>query len=253
METQPKVESLKRWPGHAVPPKVAQAAGADPPMPGVAAIRGGRVLAGIRWLLPTLFLTLASGYGLSALWAHTLIQSEAEVIAAVVRPELQRIPFSRILDPGQRERTDWRWQEDLARLAVSLPRRPRVTVWDMHGRVIWSRGQRQPGGQSVSSEVRQSLSGQVLARVIEGAHTPSRAPGETSRVLEVYVPLSVPEKPGVVGVIGLSQPVETLDARIYRGQLCIWAISLGGGLLLAGGILALYEGATHRGEGEPEG
>jgi signal transduction histidine kinase/ActR/RegA family two-component response regulator len=237
METQPKVESLKQWPVRAVPPKVAQAAGADPPMPGVTAIQGGSVLAGIRWLLPTLFLTLASAYGLSALWAHTLIQSEAEVIAAVVRPELQRIPFSRILDPGQRERTDWRWQEELARLAVSLPRRPRVTVWDMHGRVIWSQDQSRPGGQSASSEVQQSLSGQVLARVIEGAYTPSSAPGETSRVLEVYVPLSVPEKSSVVGVIGLSQPVETLDARIYRGQLWIWAITLGGGFLLALGVV----------------
>ncbi|MBF8257310.1 MAG: hypothetical protein HW375_2217, partial [Anaerolineales bacterium] len=232
METPPKIESLKQWPVRTVPPKVAQAAGAHPPMPGVAAIRGGSVLPAIRWLLPTLLLTLASAYGLSALWAHAVIQSEAEVIAAVVRPELQRIPFSRILDPGQRARTDWRWQEELARLAVSLPRRPRVTVWDVHGKVIWSQDQRRPGDQSVSSEVQQALSGQVLARVIEGAHTPSSAPGETSRVLEVYVPLSVPEKPSVVGVIGLSQTVETLDARIYRGQLCIWAITLGGGLLL---------------------
>ena len=246
METQPKVESLKRWPGHAVPPKVAQAAGADPPMPGVAAIRGGRVLPDIRWLLPILLLTLASAYGLAALWAHTLIQSEAEVIAAVVRPELQRIPFSRILDPGQRERTDWRWQEDLARLAVSLPRRPRVTVWDMHGSVIWSQDQRRPGSQSVSSEVQQSLSGQVLARVIEGAHTPSSAPGETSRVLEVYVPLFVPEKSSVVGVIGLSQPAGTLDARIYRGQLYIWAITLAGGLLLALAVVMAVIGTSTR-------
>lgn len=234
METQPKDESLKQWPVRTVPHKVAQTAGVDPPMPSVVTIRDGRVLAAIRWLLPTLLLTLASAYGLSALWAHALIQSEAEVIAAAVRPELQRIPFSRILDPGQRERTEWRWQEDLARLAVSLPRRPRVTVWDLHGRVIWSQDQRRGGDQSASSEVQRALSGQVVARVIEGATDKSSgAPGDSSRVLEVYVPLPGLEKSSILGVIALSQPADTFADRIRTGQLSIWAVTVGGGLLLA--------------------
>ncbi|HLA15937.1 MAG TPA: hypothetical protein VJZ72_03460 [Candidatus Limnocylindrales bacterium] len=39
----------------------------------------------------------------------------------------------------------------------------------------------------------------------------------------------------------------------YGPRFGMWVTVIGGGLLLAGGILALYEGATHHGQGEPEG
>ena len=206
-----------------------------PPTPSDAVFRGGRVFAGLLWLLlPTVLVILGSAYSLSALWAHTLIKREAQVIAVAVRPELQQTFLPRILDSPQRERTDRRWQEELARLAISSPRMAQVTVWDSHGRVVWSQDQRRIGEQAISSEVQQSLSGHVSARVAEGALLlGSGAPGGTSRVLEVYVPVPDQQQSNVVGVIGLSQSMEALDASIHRGQRYIWTGAMGGGLLLA--------------------
>lgn len=227
METQPKAEFPTRWPVRAVAPKAPQAAGAEPPLPSVAGIRDGRVTTAIRWLLPTIVLTVAAAYVLSALWALALVQNEADLLVAAVRPELQRLSFSRILVPGQRERSEGRLQEELARIAGSLPRRPRLTVWDLHGNIVGSQDPRRVSAQQpVSLEVQQALSGQVVARTIEGG-------ADTPAVLDVYVPVPGAEKSTVVGVMGVSQPAEILAARIHTGQIIIWGVTGGGGLLVA--------------------
>jgi hypothetical protein len=81
---------------------------------------GIRASLGVLWLFaPTVLLLLGSAYWLSTLWAHALIQRKAEATAAIAQPELQRVPFARIVDSKQRERADWRWLEELTRLAVS--------------------------------------------------------------------------------------------------------------------------------------
>src|ERR1700704_6723282 len=107
MDTQPAEQSGKRWPVRVVAPQAAQTASADPILSSASLIRGARVPVGVLWLLlPTVLLVLGSAYWVSALWAHALIQREAEVTAAIVQPELQRVPLARILDSKQRERAD---------------------------------------------------------------------------------------------------------------------------------------------------
>jgi signal transduction histidine kinase/ActR/RegA family two-component response regulator len=234
MDTQPAEQSVKRWPVRAAPPKAAQTASVDPTPSSVSPIRGARVPWGVLWLfVPTVLLLLGSAYWLSTLWAHALIQREAEATAAIVQPELQRVPFARVLDSKQRERADWRWQEELTRLAVSLPRMGRVTVWDSNGKVIWSQDQRRNDSQPMSAEVRQALLGKVLAQMTEGSLLPgSSAPDGSAGVVEVFVPVRGQDKSSVLGVIGLSQRNDSLEAGIVEGQRFVWGVAAGGGLLL---------------------
>src|SRR6266851_10117907 len=104
MDIQPAKQSVKRWPVRAAPPK-AESAGVDPMPPNAGPIRGARAPFCVLWLfVPTVLLLLGSAYWLSTLWAHALIQREAEATATIVQPELQRVPFARILDPKQREK-----------------------------------------------------------------------------------------------------------------------------------------------------
>lgn len=235
MDTQPAEQSVKRWPVRVAPPKAIQTASVDPMPSSASPIRRARVPLGILWLfVPTVLLLLGSAYCLSTLWAHALIQREAEATAAIVQPALERVPFARILDSKQRERADWRWQEELTRLAVSLPRMARVTVWDSNGMVIWSQDQRRNDSQPMSAEVRQSLSGKVRAQMAEGSLLPgSSAPDGSAGVVEVFVPVRGQDKSSVLGVIGLSQRSDTLEAGIVEGQRFIWGVAAGGGLLLA--------------------
>ena len=235
MDTQPAPQFVKQWPVRAVSPKAAQTASADPMPSSPSPIRGARVPVGVLCLLlPTLLLLLGAAYWLSALWTHDLIQREAEATAAIVQLELQRIPLARVLDSKQRERTDWRWQEEMTRFAESLPRMTRVTLWDSNGKVLWSQDRRRNDSQPASAEVRLSLSGKVGAQMIEGSLLPaSSAPGGSAAVLEVFVPVRGQDKSKVLGVIGLSQRSDTLEAGIADGQLFIWGITAGGGLLLA--------------------
>jgi signal transduction histidine kinase len=235
MDTQPGEQFARRWPAHAVQPKASQSASTDPVPWRASPIRSARVPVGILWLLlPTLLLLLGSAYLLSALWAHALIQHEAEATAAMVQPELQQVPLARILDPKQRERTDWRWQEELARLASRLPRMAPVTVWDSNGRVLWSQDNRLNDSQPASAEVRQSLSGKVRAHMIEAPLLPgSSALQGSAGIVKVFVPIRGQGKSSVLGVIGLAQRSETLEAGIVEGQRYIWGVAAGGGLLLA--------------------
>ena len=235
MDTQPAHHFVKQWPVRAVSPKAAQTASADPMPSSPSPIRGARVPVGVLCLLlPTLLLLLGAAYWLSALWTHDLIQREAEATAAIVQLELQRIPLARILDSKQRERTDWRWQEEMTRFAESLPRMTPVTLWDSTGKVLWSQDRRRNDSQPASAEVRLSLSGKVGAQMIEDSLLPaSSAPGGSAAVLEVFVPVRGQDKSKVLGVIGLSQRNDTLEAGIADGQLFIWGIAAGGGLLLA--------------------
>lgn len=238
MDTQPAQQSPKRWPVHAAPPKATQTASADPMPSSASPILRARAPLGVLWLfVPTVLLLVGSAYWLSTLWAHTLIQREAEAAAAIVQLELQRVPFARILDSKQRERADWRWQDELTRLAVSLPRMARVTVWDSNGKVIWSQDQRRNDSQPMSADVRQALSGKVSAQMTAGSLLPgSSAPDGSAGVVEVFVPVRGQDKSSVLGVIGLSQRNDPLEAGIVEGQRFIWMVAAGGGLLL---VLAL--------------
>ena len=238
MDIQPVKQSVKRWPVHAAPSKAAQTVSVDSIPSSTSPIRGGRVPLGALWLfVPTVLLLLGPAYWLSTLWAHALIQREAEATAAIVQPELQRVPFARILDSKQRGRADWRWQEELTRLAVSFPRMARVTVWDSNGKVVWSQDQRRNDSQPMSAEVRQSLSGKIRAQMTNGSLLPgSSAPDGSAGVAEVFVPIRGQDKSSVLGVIGLSQRNDSLEADIVEGQRFIWGVATGGGLLL---VLAL--------------
>ena len=84
MDIQPAEQSVKRWPVRAALPK-AGTAGVDPMPSSTSPIRGARAPLGVLWLfVPTVLLLLGSAYWLSTLWAHALIQGEAEATAAIV-------------------------------------------------------------------------------------------------------------------------------------------------------------------------
>jgi len=185
------------------------------------------------WLfVPAVLLLLGSAYWLSTLWAHALTQREAEATAAIVQPELPRVPFARILDSKQRERADWRWQDELTRLAVSLPRMAPVTVWDSNGTVIWSQDQRRNDSQPINADVRHALSGKVRAQMTPGSLLPGLSAPDAG-VVEVFVPVRGQDKASVLGVVGLSHRNDILEAGIAEGQRFIWGVAAGGVLLLA--------------------
>ena len=250
MASQTANKSAKKWPVRPGPPPKAPTAGAEAPAaPETAAIRGPRIPSSVlRLLLPIALLLLGSAYWLATMWAQALIQREAEVTAATVQAELQRVQLSRILDARQRERGDWRWQDELARMAATLPRTPRVTVWDASGKIVWTQDRLRHPGQPASAEVARALDGVAQARMAEGSLLPPSIVGAPpgGMVVEVFVPVRGPDKSSVLGVVGLAQRDEPLEARIVEGQRFIGAIAAGGALLLTIAVILAAVAASRR-------
>src|SRR5215813_2878400 len=228
MGTQPGVKSAKKWPVRPGPPPRVTSLGGDVPTAAHAiTIRGPRVPTTVlRLLLPIALLLLGSAYWLATIWAQALIQREAEVTAATIQPDLQRVPLGRILDARQRERAEWRWQDDLARMAATLPRTPRVTLWDANNKIVWTQDRQRHPGQLATSEVTRALGGEVHARMAEGSLLPpSIAGAPPGMVVETFMPVRGPDKVSVLGVLGLAQRNEALEAHIVQGQRFIGGVA----------------------------
>lgn len=246
MATQPAGKSAKKWPVNSGPPKAASTGADAPTATETGTVRGPRVPTSVlRLLLPIALLLLGSAYWLATMWAQALIQREAEVTAATIQPDLQRVPLARILDPRQRERPDWRWQDELARMAASLPRTPRVTVWDASGKIVWTQDRRRSDNQPGSVEVTRALAGLVHASIAEGSLLPpSIAGAPPGMVVEIFVP--VRDKSSVLGVVGLAQRDEPLEARIVEGQRFIGGVAAGGAVLLTIAVVIAALAASRR-------
>jgi len=201
----------------------------------------------LRLLLPIALLLLGSAYWLATIWAQALIQREAEVTAATIQPDLQRVPLGRILDARQRERAEWRWQDDLARMAATLPRTPRVTLWDANGKIVWTQDRQRHPGQLATSEVTRGLGGEVHARMAEGSLLPpSIAGAPPGMVVETFVPVRGQDKVSVLGVVGLAQRNEALEAHIVEGQRFIGGVAAGGAVLLTIAVVLSAVAASRR-------
>src|SRR5262245_55191207 len=250
MASQSSGKSAKKWPVRPGPPPKAPTGGNDSPKaPETGTIRGPRIPTSVlRLLLPLALLLLGSAYWLATMWAQALIQREAEVTAATVHADLQRASLPRILDTRQRERGDWRWQDELARMAASLPRTPRVTVWDANGKIVWTQDRQRHPGQPATAEVTRALEGGAQANLAEGSLLPpSIAGGPTgSMVVEVFVPVRGQDKSTVLGVVSLAKRDEALEARIVEGQRSIGAAAAGGGLLLTIAVVLSVIAASRR-------
>ena len=250
MSNQPANKSAKKWPVRPGPQPKAASAGADTPAaPETGAIRGPRVPTSVlRLILPIALLLLGSAYWLATMWAQALIQREAEVTAATVQADLHRASLPRILDARQRERGDWRWQDELARMAASLPRTPRVTVWDANGKIVWTQDRQRHLGQPATAEVTRALAGSAQVNMAEGSMLPPSIAGAPpgGMVVEIFVPVRGQDKSSVLGVVGLAQRDEALEARIVEGQRFIAGIAAGGGLLLTIAVILAAIAASRR-------
>ena len=208
-------------------------------------LRYPRVWLGALWLLvPALALLAGSAYWVSLLWAQTLLRHEAITTAALIQPELARAQVPRILDPKQRERGDWRWPDELSRLAASWPRAKRLTLWDANGNVIWSQQEPRPeDGSRPKGEIRQALSGEVRARLLSTWPVPWPPAADG---IEILIPVRGPGRPEVLGVVGLSLPGSPLVAATTGGLLGIWIAAAGLAFALGLALLLVIISTSRR-------
>lgn len=126
---------------------------------------------------------------------------------------------------------------DSAVFAAFLPELPdifRIKVYDAAGRIVWSDEPRLVGlAFPGNPHLQRALRGDTTTTVLEVAKDPEHV-YERSRgyVIETYVPITLPGRAGLVGVIETYKAAGDLVAGIHRAQRQIWGTAGGVGLFL---------------------
>lgn len=124
----------------------------------------------------------------------------------------------------------------LRALMGSLPGVFRLKVYDGEGRIVWSDEPRLVGQRFPDNRyVREALAGQpvtVLERPLRAEHAYER---HKAWIAEAYVPVTLPGRAGVVGVIETYRDVTGLVTEIQQARRLawVWSAAAGGFLYLA--------------------
>jgi signal transduction histidine kinase len=176
-------------------------------------------------------LALVMGMVLSSLLTRAVSAWEWQNTASLVQREVRMAGLLDVFAPGSPAAADR--GPELARLLTTLPEVVRVKVWDRTSTVVWSDAAELIGKRFLDNdELREALGGEVSVEIKPLAKREQASERAAHDVLaEIYVPV-VDDRGAVVGVVEVYKVPGRLFTTIRRGRLIIWAISLGGGLVL---------------------
>ncbi|MBV9280888.1 MAG: hypothetical protein JOZ41_12465, partial [Chloroflexi bacterium] len=178
------------------------------------------------------------------------LRQQANEVAVVFDGTMARYlkPADMTVAAGKARRSHWKW------LAGALLLADRhlvgVTVWDRHGRIIYSNNPRQIGAlYPIDANLRSALSGHRAMAVTQGipaldATDPARGAQSRRTVLDTYVPIYGWGK--VIGAYEAFSDLGALQPQMDDARRTIW-ISVGlGFLLLYASLFAIVRRASRR-------
>jgi hypothetical protein len=169
--------------------------------------------------------------GLVAGWIlerHVLAQEERRTARIVLDQARGRLTPSDFELPHPNEK-----RESFEALLRHLPEVFRLKVFDRSGTIVWSNEPRLIGQSFPDSHhVTRALNGEV-AMVLEAPQRPEHVYEQTKGyVAEAYVPITLPGRLGVVGVIETYTDATEVVLGIRGARRLIWVVAAGLGVLL---------------------
>jgi len=187
------------------------------------------------------------------------------VIAQVLRADLLEREWSLTADYIRTEARQWLGPADFAipadatsqqhfqefyRQAVTMPEIVRVKVYDAQMTVVWSDEQRLIGQRFADNpHLIGALEGRTAVNLETGRDRKDENVYEGPEFLslvEVYVPITFPGTPGVVGVVETYKQPSQVLANIRKGRLVVASTAVGGGVVLYGALFWIVRRAARR-------
>jgi hypothetical protein len=181
------------------------------------------------------------GTALASFLSSALATWDSEDTAILVRREVEAGGLEALFTTGETAQARQRWADEIRRRFMSLPGVTRVKIWDIHATVLWSDEARLIGQQfSDNEQLRAALAGRISA---EMTHLSKKEQvyddWRYTTLAEVYVPIRAAGSGPVVGVVEVYKIPTRLIASLKWGLTIVWAVVLGGGLLLYLALLPL--------------
>jgi signal transduction histidine kinase len=178
-------------------------------------------------------LALVMGFTISSLLTRAMSEWEWENTAAFVRAEMELGGLTAFFTSPRDAGMTARWGAEVSRRLATLPEVVRLKAWDRNATVVWSDepdliGRRFPD----NGELHEALDGRVAVEIAQPAKSEHDFARGVPVLATIYVPIFAPEGGQVLGVLEVYKTPHRLFATIRRARILIWAISLGGALVL---------------------
>ncbi len=125
----------------------------------------------------------------------------------------------------------------------------RIKVWNARGQIVYADaadliGRSYP--QQDNRELAEALRGRLVHEVSGLEKAENALEREQRRLLEVYVPVTLPDAPGVAGVYEVYRSFAPLQARIARIRRLVWGGTAAAFAFFYACLFALVSGASRR-------
>lgn len=176
-------------------------------------------------------LAIVMGFAVSTFLTRAVSDWESDSAVSAVRREVGELGADALfLSP--RGATTGPWREVLSQVARTVPGVVRSKVWGRDRTVVWSDDAALIGRPARDNpDLTAALAGQVVARVTERAGEDADATGRPV-LTRIYVPVVSQTGGEVRGVVELRKIPSRLFDTLPMALGIIWAIALGGGVVL---------------------
>ncbi len=211
---------------------------------------GGATLLG-QFTLLTLLLTALVAAGFGWLVSRQMVQGAlddaareaARVVHLLITPQVRAEDFA----PPTPARVA-AWRARIGRV-VDGTDVVRVKVWNARGQVVYADAADLIGRSyplQDNRELTDALQGRLVHEVSGLEKAENALERDRGRLLEVYVPVTLPGRPGVAGVYEVYRSFTALQTRINSIRRLVWGGAAGAFAVLYASLYALVRGASRR-------